>query len=86
MFRALIILAFSALAMTARIPLPCPECFVHKEQMTMTKVPFMYGKPVVSADYSKARSMLFPNALEKCVFGGCEPRREKFGFLAESGG
>lgn len=48
------------------------ECPLHYTRMTAEDIPVLYGKPVISKQYSVAREEQFPYARERCVFGGCE--------------
>lgn len=48
------------------------ECRLHHTRMTAENIPVLYGKPVISNEYSVAREEQFPHARERCVFGGCE--------------
>ena len=52
-------------------------CVIHQVRMVQETIQILYGKPVTSDDYSQARETQFPNARERCVFGGCEPSPSK---------
>ena len=52
-------------------------CEIHQARLVQEEIPVLFGKPVISEDYSHARETQFPNAHERCVFGGCEPGSSK---------
>jgi hypothetical protein len=53
------------------------KCAIHQVNMTQEEIPVVYGKPLASQEYSQARESHFPNAHERCVFGGCDPKPNK---------
>ena len=67
----------SANGLASDAPKTKAQCNIHHIRLVQAESPILYGKPVTSDEYSSARESQFPNALESCVFGGCEPRSTK---------
>jgi len=57
--------------------MPVSQCGLHHVQLVQVEVPILYGKPLISEVYSQAKESQFPNARERCVFGGCDPQATK---------
>ena len=56
---------------------PAAQCGLHHVQLVQVEVPILYGKPLLSEAYSQAKESQFPNARERCIFGGCDPQTAK---------